>query len=69
VGQAGRVAVPLHIIWGRHDAFLNANLAQESLAFCDDGQLTYLKASHWVQHEEAAQVNQLLIDFLRETPA
>jgi len=69
VGQAGRVAVPLHIIWGRHDAFLNANLAQESLAFCDDGQLTYLKASHWVQHEEAALVNQLLIDFLRETPA
>ncbi|WP_245897118.1 alpha/beta fold hydrolase [Hymenobacter nivis] len=69
LGQTGRVAVPLHIIWGRHDAFLSANLAQESLAYCDDGRLTYLKASHWVQHEEAAQVNQLLIEFLRETPA
>ncbi|TPG72387.1 alpha/beta fold hydrolase [Hymenobacter nivis] len=66
---AGRVVGPLHIIWGRRDAFLNANLAQESLAYCDDGGLTYLDASHWVQHEEAAQVNQLLIDFLRETPA
>ncbi|MEJ7663068.1 MAG: hypothetical protein WKG07_27770 [Hymenobacter sp.] len=31
------MAVPLHVIWGRHDAFLSANLAQESLAFCDDG--------------------------------
>ncbi|MGI4883668.1 MAG: alpha/beta fold hydrolase [Janthinobacterium lividum] len=69
LAPAGRVAVPLHIIWGRDDAFLRANLAQASLAYCDDGRLTYLQASHWVQHEKAAQVNQLLIDFLRETPA
>lgn len=67
LGQTGRVAVPFHIIWGRHDASLSTNLAQQSLAFCDDGRLTYLKASHWVQHEEATQVNRLLIKFLRET--
>ena len=68
LGQAGHVAVPLQIIWGRHDAFLSANLAQESFAYCDDGRLTYLEASHWVQHEKAAQVNQPLINFLSEMP-
>ncbi|WP_375416476.1 alpha/beta fold hydrolase [uncultured Hymenobacter sp.] len=60
----GRVTGPLHIIWGEKDAFLEADLARQSLEFCDDGQLTYLKASHWVQHEEAAEVNRLLLAFL-----
>ena len=27
LSQTGRVAVPLHIIWGRHDASLSTNLA------------------------------------------
>jgi pimeloyl-ACP methyl ester carboxylesterase len=64
VGKTGRVAVPVHIIWGEKDAFLKRVLAQESLAYCDDGQLTYLPATHWVQHEEAAAVNELLLAFL-----
>jgi pimeloyl-ACP methyl ester carboxylesterase len=39
-------------------------LAQESLAWCEAGRLTYFdKATHWVQHEEAAAVNQLLLQF------
>lgn len=59
-----RVRVPVHIVWGRRDAFLNANMAQESLAWCEAGRLTYFdKATHWVQHEEAAAVNQLLLQF------
>ncbi len=66
LGATGRVRVPLCIIWGRDDAFLNANLAQESLAFCDDGRLTYLPVTHWVQHEATAKVNELLIEFLQE---
>ena len=66
LGATGRVRVPLCTIWGWDDAFLNANLAQESLAFCDDGRLTYLPATHWVQHEATAKVNELLIEFLQE---
>ncbi len=62
----GRVPGPLHIIWGEKDAFLEADLARQSLAYCDQGQLTYLKASHWVQHEEAAEVNRLLLAFLAD---
>jgi len=61
----GRVKIPLHIIWGQKDAFLQTELAEQSLALCDAGQLTYLPASHWVQHEEPEKVNQLLLEFLQ----
>ena len=65
LGAAGQVTMPVHIIWGRHDAFLQPELARESLAFCRDAQLTYLPTTHWVQHEAAADVNNLLLAFLR----
>ena len=64
LGKTGRVAVPVRIIWGEKDAFLKRELAQESLAYCDNGELTYLPATHWVQHEEPDKVNKLLIEFL-----
>lgn len=62
--KAGRVAVPVRIIWGEKDAFLKKELATESLVYCDRGELTYLPATHWVQHEEATAVNNLLLSFL-----
>jgi len=65
LGRTGRIEVPVHIIWGERDAFLKPELARESLAFCEQGQLTYLPATHWVQHEEAVAVNKLLLEFLR----
>lgn len=66
VAGTSRIVGPVHIMWGEKDAFLEADLARQSLVFCDNARLTYLKASHWVQHEEAAAVNALLIEFLRE---
>ncbi|MBJ6110795.1 alpha/beta fold hydrolase [Hymenobacter sp. BT523] len=65
LSKAGRVTVPVRIIWGERDAFLKRELAQESLAYCDDAELTYLPASHWVQHEMSAEVNELLLHFLK----
>jgi len=64
LGRTGRVAVPVHIIWGEKDAFLKRELARESLAFCDHAELTYLPATHWVQHEMPSEVNDLLLQFL-----
>ncbi|PJJ58811.1 alpha/beta fold hydrolase [Hymenobacter chitinivorans] len=61
--SAGRVTVPVHIIWGVKDAFLKREMAEKSLLLCDQAQLTYLPASHWVQHEEAEAVNALLLRF------
>ncbi|TGE25761.1 alpha/beta fold hydrolase [Hymenobacter aquaticus] len=57
----GRVTVPTQIIWGVKDAFLKRDMAEQSLLLCDQAQLTYLPASHWVQHEEADAVTALLL--------
>jgi len=60
-----RITVPVRIIWGKRDAFLLSKLAQQSLAYCERGEICYLpEASHWVQHEAAEQVNSLLLEFL-----
>lgn len=59
------VSVPTLLIWGTEDAFLGRELAEPSIALCEDGQLVFIEgASHWVQHEAAKQVNTLINDFL-----
>ncbi|MBO0929530.1 alpha/beta hydrolase [Fibrella sp. HMF5036] len=61
-----RITVPTLLIWGAQDAFLLREQAQPSIDLCDNGQLVFFeKATHWVQHEEAAAVNDLLIQFLK----
>ena len=61
-----RVRIPTLILWGERDAFLLAEMAQESLRYCASVELfTFANASHWLQHEEPARVSELLIDFFR----
>ena len=58
--------VPTRILWGERDAFLLAEMAQESLRYCANAELfTFANATHWLQHEEAARVSELLVDFFR----
>ena len=60
------VHVPTRILWGERDAFLLAEMAHDSLRYCDSAELyTFANASHWLQHEEHARVSELLIDFSR----
>jgi pimeloyl-ACP methyl ester carboxylesterase len=60
------VHVPTRILWGERDAFLLAEMAHESLRYCEKGELfAFADASHWLQHEEPARVSELLIDFFR----
>ena len=60
-----RVPVPTLLIWGTKDRFLGEEMAEPSLALCDQGRLEFIpEATHWVQHEEAERVNGLLVDFL-----
>jgi pimeloyl-ACP methyl ester carboxylesterase len=57
-----RVTVPTSIVWGARDAFLGRELAADSAAFCDDVRVTYLEdATHWVQHEEALRVADIIL--------
>jgi pimeloyl-ACP methyl ester carboxylesterase len=61
------VKVPTLVLWGKQDIALKHEMAQASVALCEDGRLVYFEeASHWIQHEEPARVNQLIADFLRE---
>ena len=61
-----RIRVPVRVIWGDRDAFLEPGLAEAGLALCEQGEAVHLPAaSHWVQHEAAEEVNRLLLDFLR----
>ena len=63
----GRITVPTLMIWGAQDSALSRTLAQPSIDLCDDGRLVFLEeASHWVQHEEAEAVNQLLLEHFRK---
>jgi pimeloyl-ACP methyl ester carboxylesterase len=58
------VRVPTRILWGEKDAFLMAEMAQESLRYCAKGELfTFANATHWLQHEEPVRASELLIDF------
>ena len=61
-----RVKMPTLILWGKKDNFLKSEMAQASLAYCDDGKLIYFdEATHWIQHEEPDRVNQLMLEFFK----
>src|SRR5206468_616244 len=60
-----RVRVPVLMIWGARDRFIGRNLARPSIELCEEGRLVILEdATHWLQHEEAARVNELIGEFL-----
>ncbi len=60
-----RISVPTLLIWGVQDVALGREMAQPSIDLCDDGRLVFIEeATHWVQHDEPARVNQLLLEFL-----
>jgi len=62
--EASRVKVPALLILGKNDQFADEAMARESLQYCDDGHLEIFEtATHWIQHEEPAKVNDLLSQF------
>ena len=62
-----RVRVPALIIWGKLDVALDSEMAQPSIDLCDDGRLVMFEdATHWVQHDKAAEVSALMAKFFSE---
>ena len=60
-----RVPVRTLILWGVKDVALSRRMARPSLDHCDDGNLIFFPdATHWVQHEEAEEVNRHLLEFV-----
>jgi epoxide hydrolase 4 len=65
--EDSRVRVPTLLIWGKKDLALGEYLVEPSLEMCDHGRVEqFEEATHWVQHEEAERVNQLILDFVGE---
>jgi pimeloyl-ACP methyl ester carboxylesterase len=53
------------ILWGVQDFALSRRMARPSLDYCEDGNLVfYPGATHWVQREEADEVNRQLLSFI-----
>lgn len=60
--QSPRVTVPTLLIWGKKDLALGHEMVQPSLDLCDQGRVVFFEeATHWVQHEEPAAVNRLML--------
>lgn len=60
-----RVSVPTQILWGTEDVALGAAMIEPSAALCDEVEVTrFTTAGHWLQHEEPAEVNRRLLEFL-----
>lgn len=61
-----QIHLPTLLLWGRKDAFLSPRMAQPSIDKCSKGHLVMIEeATHWLQHEKAAEINQLIEDFVR----
>ena len=61
-----RVTVPTLMLWGKRDLALSFEMAQPSIELCERGELvSFNRATHWVQHDAADEVNQKLIEFLK----
>jgi pimeloyl-ACP methyl ester carboxylesterase len=60
-----RVTVRTLMLWGVKDFALSRRMARPSLDYCDDGRLIFFPdATHWVQREEADDVNRHLLEFV-----
>jgi pimeloyl-ACP methyl ester carboxylesterase len=59
-----KVASPTLILWGKRDAFLSHTLAEDSLAYCLQGELQkWEDATHWLCHEHPGRVSAALLSF------
>jgi epoxide hydrolase 4 len=59
------IQAPTLVIWGLGDRYLGPKLAEPHAEDVPDLRVERLPdASHWVHHDEAERVNELLVDFL-----
>ena len=59
------ISAPTLVIWGERDSYLGSQLAEPDRDDVPnlDRVERLADASHWVHHDEAERVNQLLVDF------
>jgi pimeloyl-ACP methyl ester carboxylesterase len=61
-----RLSMPTLVLWGGQDFALGRELAEASVTLCENGELVVFDhANHWIQHEQAEEVNRRLLNFFR----
>jgi len=56
------------LVWGKKDAFLQPGLAEATLERCKDGRLIcFEEGTHWVHHEEADAVSEIILKLVKNT--
>ena len=59
------VHIPTLMMWGMNDVALTHRMARPSMDYCKDGRLLFFpEATHWVQRDEADEVNRHLLEFI-----
>jgi epoxide hydrolase 4 len=62
------IAAPTLLIWGERDRYLGIGMTEGLTRWVPNLQVVRIpNASHWVQNDAPARVNELLLDFLRPT--
>lgn len=61
-----RILPPTLLLWGEQDRFIGLAGAERSLALCDNATAVfYQNATHWLQHEEPAEISRQIVEFVR----
>ncbi|WPU63520.1 alpha/beta fold hydrolase [Peredibacter starrii] len=51
------IQVPTLLVWGEDDVFLQKEMALQSLHYCNDGKVKFIKnAGHWVHHQRIEEI-------------
>jgi len=63
--RSKRVQAPTLLLWGDRDVALVPELADASIAYCDDGRLVrFADAGHFVHHDAPDRVRDAVLAFL-----
>lgn len=57
-----KISVPVTLVWGARDPFLQKKMAEDSLALCEKGQFILLEnTGHWPHHENKIELSTLML--------
>jgi haloalkane dehalogenase len=55
------ITVPVKIIWGKHDPYLNSGMAEELKSHLSGASLDFVEAGHWLQSDAPTEVARLML--------
>ena len=62
LGELEALDIPVQLIWGKRDPYLNVGVAEHIKAHLKRGSIDLLDAGHWVQIDLARDVARLMLD-------